>query len=149
MAREAGAEDHVKLENNEWRIVLDDAAKIIVRADGIQTVVPVVSSSMSVRVLSASVSQATLTAGQHFVVADATAANFGIVLPNASASVGQTYTVKKIDASANLVFMSGATPNTIDGAAFATLASQNGSLSVTSDGVHWRITSRFSGALSA
>ena len=75
-------------------------------------------------------------------MADAAAAEIGVTLPSAATHIGKVYTVKKIDASANAVLVSGSTA--IDGVAFKTLASQNESMSAISDGAQWRVIHYFS-----
>ena len=145
MAREAGAEDHIKLENDVYYIAINDQARLTVKTDAVIPNQPLLSASLSVPVLSASTAQTTLTKTQHFVVADATDANFGIVLPSAAEVAGRTYTVTKVDAGANIVYLSGASTDKINGSAEIAVASVNESVSVLSDGVGWRVVAYHSG----
>lgn len=147
MARVSGSDDHFTFRDNQWQTVVNDIASLKVGANDINAVMPIVSASLSVVVLSASTAQTTLAAKQHFTVADATSANFGVVLPGVAVSVGQSYTVKKIDVSANSVFLSGASTDTIQGTATLELNSAEESVTVTSDGQLWHITGFYSGNL--
>lgn len=133
-------EDHIKLENNTWKIVIDDESQFEVGSSGI------LSSSLSLVVLSASTGD-TLSTKQHFVVADASAEDIGIVLPDAAAATGKTYTVKKVDVSANSVFLSGAGTDLIEGAATLEMIGVGNSVSVTSDSLQWHVTAFFSSSL--
>lgn len=147
MARNPGDEDQAGFSNNEYIIGLDDSAILVAKTDSLNAVQPVLSASVGVTVLSASTAQATLTAKQHFVLADATTANFGITLPSAATVAGRTYTVKKIDAGANTVFLSAASGETIETATEVGLDSFGESVSVMSDGVQFHITAFYSGNL--
>ena len=72
--------------------------------------------------------------------ADATTAPFNITLPTASLTVGQHFTIKKIDASANAVTIVG----TIDGVANTVLSRQNEAVTLvatTATGT-WRVINR-------
>lgn len=66
----------------------------------------------------------TLTATDYVVTVDATVGNVTLTLPAASASVGQVYRVKRLDASINTVTIAAAGADTIDGAASTTLVTQ-------------------------
>jgi len=147
MAREPGADDSITLKDNVWYVRINDEAPLIVKTDGIVPNQPILSASLAVPVLSASTGQTTLSDTQHFVAADATSANFGIVLPAAGTVAGRTYTVKKIDVSANSVFLSGSGTETIDSVATKELASVNETFTVISDGAHYHVISHYSGNL--
>ena len=138
MARDPGFDDCVIVDNanNVVKLVVNDVAQVIVTPSG---------SMFAEGVLSASTSQvAALDPLFQFIDADATTANFGIVLPAAASSKGKTYTVTKIDASANSVFLSGAGSDKINDAATLQIKSSKGSATVISDGVGWRVIALFS-----
>jgi hypothetical protein len=147
MARGVGSEDHIKLESNTYKVVIDNSSKLNVSANEIVPTVPIHSATISTVVLSASVAQTTLEQSQHFVIADATSANFGVVLPDAATNVGCSYTVKKVDVSANSVVLSGSGTDEIEGAAILVLNSEGESATVMSDGVSWRIVGFYSASL--
>jgi hypothetical protein len=71
------------------------------------------------------------------VLSDAGAAPRAVTLP-AAPGAGFEYNVKKIDATANAVTITGAAGN-IDGAPNVTITSQNTSLRFTFDGANWRL----------
>lgn len=66
----------------------------------------------------------TLTATDGTITVDATAGNVTITLPAASASVGQLYRIKRIDASGNTVTIARVGADTIDGATSVALTTQ-------------------------
>lgn len=132
---------------NSYNIRINDTVDLKVTDGDVVATNPWMSASIAVSVLSASSATATLATGSHLVLADATTAEMGLTLPSAATVIGREYTVKKIDESANAVLLSGASGDSIEGAAFQTIASQNGSVTVMSDGVGWHITRFFSGAL--
>jgi len=140
-------EDHIKNESNTWKIVIDDDSKLEVGAEETNLVQTVTSASVSVVVLSASVLAATLTTKQHFAVASAEDEDVGITLPDVAEATGKTYTVKKVDVSANSVFLSGAGSDLIEGAAVLEMIGSGNSVSVTSDSLQWHVTAFFSGNL--
>lgn len=89
----------------------------------------------------ASVSSAyTLTAADATVAANAVGGGFAITLPSATGIAGRLYTVKKTDASANVVTIQSSLSQTIDGAVNYALVSQWEYITVQSDGVNWLIT---------
>lgn len=65
---------------------------------------------------------------------DATSAAFTVTLPSANASLGQMYTIKKIDASANAVTISRAGSDTIEGNATVALSAQYQYVTLVSGG---------------
>jgi hypothetical protein len=67
---------------------------------------------------------------------------FTATLPTASGVTGKTYTIKKVDSSANAVTVEGLSTETIDGALFKTLSTVNESIRVVSDGTNWKVVSR-------
>jgi len=82
-----------------------------------------------------------LVAGTHIALVDATAGAVVITLPAPQGgTLGQTFVLKKIDASANGVsFTSGGSP-TIDGSTSTTpITTQYGTIRVISDGANWWI----------
>lgn len=81
----------------------------------------------------------TLTSVNGVVRADATAGAFAVTLPAASAVAGQTFWIKKVDASANAVTVTAAGTDLIDGAATYPLAVQYQSVTVRSFGTGWDI----------
>lgn len=80
-----------------------------------------------------------LTAQDVVVVVDATGGDVVITLPNAAVNINQVLIVKKIDASVNLVTVSGAGGQTIDGAGSVDLTAQYASLTLWSDGSNWHV----------
>ncbi len=91
--------------------------------------------------VAAKTTTATLSATESFVTADATSAGFTITLPAAAGITGRSYTIKKIDSSANTVTIEGNASETIDGAANQTLILEDETLTVTSDGTNFIIKS--------
>lgn len=69
---------------------------------------------------------------------DATTAAFTITLPNANVQTGISYTIKKVDSSANAVTVA-SSGGTIDGAATYSLAAQYKYVRVVSNGTNWFI----------
>jgi hypothetical protein len=80
-----------------------------------------------------------LTINDFTVLADATGGAMSLTMPAAASFSGQIYAVKKIDSSANAVTIACSGANTIDGSATQTLAIQNSSLMVQSNGTNWFI----------
>jgi len=70
---------------------------------------------------------------------DATAGPITFALPTAVGREGERYTFKKTDASANGILVLPFGGETIDGAASKTLANQNETFSIESDGVNWEV----------
>jgi hypothetical protein len=129
---------------------ISDVASLIVGSSIITAVVPIVSASISVRVLSGSTATLTLASNQHYAGVDATAAEMGVVLPSAASSTGKTYTVKKLDVSANKVLLSGASTDKIwssgtNPTPFIALKAQGQTYSVISDGYVWHVCGFYSG----
>lgn len=84
------------------------------------------------------------------VTVDATAGDKVINLPAvADALPGKIYTVKKVDASVNIVTVTPDGAETIDTAATVVLTSQNDSVSLISDGTEWHKTSEIDNGKSA
>jgi hypothetical protein len=84
-------------------------------------------------------SQTTLTNNDCFVEANATAGSFGIVLPTAIGFVGKIFHIKKTDATANAVVVSGTAAETIDGDANVPILNQYTCLSFISNNANWLI----------
>ncbi|WEK38022.1 MAG: hypothetical protein P0Y53_10970 [Candidatus Pseudobacter hemicellulosilyticus] len=74
-----------------------------------------------------------------FVAANATALPFTIILPTAQGKVGQTYTIKKVDASANAVTLVASSSQRIDGEPEYQLTAQWKCITVVSDGINWMV----------
>lgn len=81
----------------------------------------------------------TASVGEGLILGDATSAAFTVTLPAASDARGRKVTVKKIDASANVVTIDGDGAETIDGAATQSLSAQYASFTLVSDGTEWWI----------
>jgi hypothetical protein len=81
----------------------------------------------------------TITTADRTILANASGGAFVITLPTAVGNTGLVFTVKKIDATANVVTLDGAGAETIDGAANYALTVQYESVDVVSDGVGWNI----------
>lgn len=75
------------------------------------------------------------------VEANATGGAFTINLPAAATAKFWTYTIKKVDASANVVTIDPAGAETIDGAATLPLSTQYSSVTIQSDGTAWIVIS--------
>lgn len=79
----------------------------------------------------------TLTASDDVILANATSAGFTLTLPTAVAPVGRVYSIKKTDATSNVVTVATTSAQTIDGLTTRTIDIQYGSLTVVSDGTNW------------
>jgi len=90
----------------------------------------------AIRTITAS---AAISASDYTVLADAAAGAVTVTLPAASTVTGQTFHVKKIDATANAVTLDGNGAETIDGAATKATTTQWASYSVQSNGTGWFI----------
>ncbi len=89
--------------------------------------------------ISTTTASKTLVAGIHeTVLVNATGGNCTITLPAAAAR--GSYTIKKIDATANTVTLTGQSGATIDGNADHILTDQYSYITVVSDGANWFIT---------
>lgn len=93
-------------------------------------------SSYDVRPLTAAY---TLVRTDGTAIADASGGAFAVTLPLAAEVPGQTYRVKKTDASANAVTVTRAGTDLIDGAATYVLAIQYQSVTIQSTGWGWII----------
>lgn len=80
-----------------------------------------------------------ITSADSYVFMDATGGSRTATLPTAVGIAGQTFTVKKTDASANNVVLATTGGQTIDGAASLTWNTQYQSYTVVSDGANWGI----------
>ena len=148
MARNAGEEDRAGFRSDEYLVSINDTLGIKISETDVTAAGPYMSASVSVLILSASTATATIGAAQHLVLADATAAEFGLTLPAVATVIGRSYTVKKIDGGANAILVSGSSAAaTIDGFAFKSLDSENESITVMSDGSMYHVTGFFSAAL--
>jgi hypothetical protein len=79
------------------------------------------------------------------LLGNATSAAFSITLPTAVGITGKTYTVKKIDSSANAVTVATTSSQTIDGTTTKPLARQYDAIAVQSDGSNWMIINQVFG----
>lgn len=73
------------------------------------------------------------------IIGDATTAAFTLTLPTAVGNTGQTYRIKKKDATVNAVLVQPIASETIDGTTQAIIAAQYDSLDAISDGSNWYI----------
>jgi hypothetical protein len=87
----------------------------------------------------------TATASDNTLLGNATSAAFSITLPTAVGITGKTYTVKKIDSSANAVTVATTSSQTIDGTTTKPLARQYDAIAVQSDGSNWMIINQVFG----
>lgn len=88
-------------------------------------------------------SNATLTAAETVVLADATSAAFTITLPSVSSTPYTVFFIKKIDTTlANLVTIQGTSGQTFDGLTTLTLSKRGESVMLESDGSNWRVIAR-------
>lgn len=71
------------------------------------------------------------------ILCNATSGAFSVTLPAVAVSEGKTFTMKKIDSSANAVTIDGSGSETIDGETTQTLDSQHSSMSIYCDGSAW------------
>jgi hypothetical protein len=81
----------------------------------------------------------TIVATDQVLTGDATSAGFTITLPTAVSKDGQTFTIKKIDASGNAVTLGTTSSQTIDGSTTFSLPTQYKYVTVVSDGANWII----------
>lgn len=81
----------------------------------------------------------TATLDDHTIACNASGGAFTITLPLASGAIGQILNIKKIDSSANAITVDGASAETIDSGATASLTVQYESITVQSDGTEWWI----------
>ena len=77
----------------------------------------------------------TLDATNHTVWANATAGALTLTLPGAAGISGRTYVIKKTDATANIVTISG----TINGTSGYTLLAKDDYVQISSDGTGWQV----------
>ena len=68
---------------------------------------------------------------------DATGGNVTVTLPAAADNTHRTYTIKKVDSSANTVIIDGNASETIDGGLTATLTVQYEAVCIACDGSNW------------
>jgi hypothetical protein len=73
------------------------------------------------------------------ILADATSAAFHVTLPTSVNRNGKSFTVKKIDSSANVVTIDTTSSQTIDGSTTKAISTQNESYTVNSDNANWWI----------
>jgi hypothetical protein len=73
------------------------------------------------------------------IIADATSGAITVNLPDAAGNTGRRYSIKKVDATANLVTIDGDGGDTIDGQTTKVLSDQYDSVTVVSDGTNWFI----------
>lgn len=84
----------------------------------------------------------TATSDDDFIPCNATSAGFTITLPPAATVSGRELTIKKTDASFNIVTIDANGSETIDGALTRRLCTQNETIILTCDGSNWYIKSR-------
>lgn len=89
--------------------------------------------------ISAKTGAYTILTSDQIVTGDATSAGFTITLPTAVSKDGQTFTIKKIDASANAVTVGTTSSQTIDGSTTYSLPTRYKYVTVVSDGANWII----------
>jgi hypothetical protein len=94
--------------------------------------------SGSAMVVTVATSNYAMSAGDWVILANASAGWFTITLP-AAASADHTYAIKKTDATSNAVLVVPSGGELIDSGSSATLALQNMSITVVSDGSNWYI----------
>ena len=75
----------------------------------------------------------------YLVLCDATGGAFTLDLHSASKSLGRAYTIKKTDATANVVTVDANGGDLIDGAGTYPLSVQYQSVTLASDGANWWI----------
>ena len=97
------------------------------------------SSKGTINAITAKTSAYTALVSDEIITGDATSAAFTITLPTAVGKVGQTYTIKRINAGANAVTVGTTSSQNIDGAATYALSMQYKYVKVVSDGSHWII----------
>ena len=81
----------------------------------------------------------TILTSDQIVTGDATSSAFTITLPTAASKEGQTFTIKKMDGSANAVTVATTSFQTIDGSTTFILGAIYKFVSVVSDGSNWII----------
>jgi hypothetical protein len=84
----------------------------------------------------------TLNDKQEYVFGDASGGSFNVTLPTASGRDGQRYTIKKTDASANVVTVNTTSSQSIDGNATYALSAQWKLVTVVSNGSNWLIVAQ-------
>ena len=89
--------------------------------------------------ISAKTGAYTILTSDQIVTGDATSAAFTITLPTAVSKDGQTFTIKKIDASAYAVTVGTTSSQTIDGSTTYSLPTRYKYVTVVSDGANWII----------
>lgn len=77
----------------------------------------------------------------HTILVNASAGNVVITLPSAAALTGKTFTIKKVDGSANTVTAMPSSSQTIDGGSDFVLPAAWRYITVQSDGLNWFIIS--------
>ena len=81
----------------------------------------------------------TLTLSNVVVLCDADAGSILVTLPTTAGDAGRNYYLKKIDATVNLVTVSGINSETIDGGILAVLTVQYEAITTVTDGTSWFI----------
>jgi hypothetical protein len=84
--------------------------------------------------------ETTLTSVSDYVLCDATTASFTVNLPEGQDNDGQTYTVKKIDATGNVVTVDAKGADKIDGSTTYALNARWDAITFTSSGEDWFIS---------
>ena len=143
MAKEPGADDQATILNGDTFVVtINDVLVLRATATDVVATVPFESASIAVPVLSGANANATaiISGTEHVIFADPSSTEMGLTLPSVSDKKGQSYTIKKIAGSADVLLSGAADTELIDGDVFQTLESVSGSLTVTSDGAAWHVT---------
>lgn len=123
-------------DNNTWGTILNDYLSVSINGDGTLKSGAVGLALNNVVIKSATYASSA-TKGE-YILANAGSGGFTITLPTA---VGNTnsYSVKKIDSTANVVTVVTTASQTIDGGASALLKVQYVAITVVSDGSNWYV----------
>jgi len=98
-----------------------------------------VTGSLGVAITTITAASATLDDGYHTVLADATSNAITINLPAVASAARRMYSIKKIDATANVVTVDANGSEVIDDAATYVLSVQHDSIIIQSNGTKWYI----------
>ena len=136
MARNPGEEDKAHFVGGAegyYSVVIDDVEKLRVTSDGVSTRAPVLSGSNAN-------ATAQISGTEHVIFADPGSTEMGLTLPGVAEAEGQSFTIKKIAGSADVLISGSGVTELIDGEVFMTLATLSASLTLTSDGAAWHVT---------
>jgi len=121
----------------DWpRLVSQIVNRLRHEVDDAQVSIASLSAPLSVRTVT---SNATATASDFFIMADATAAPLTVTLPPASANVGVVIVVKRINAGLNSVTIDANGAELIEGVLTFVLSALDGVVRLICDGAGWRI----------